>query len=367
MFSLQNGIFPKSFVVKSILTPSIRVRDISRARLLLSSHSTPMSVTFNGPNRPNSFSQTKQMHPISSPYGSLLFSSTTNQNQQSSSSSYQFEKIAFIGAGKMAQALIAPLIRTKVQQPSRMSIHDVSTSTMDKLSSLYGPELKMESSIPDCIRNADLIVCAVKPQNCDFVFQEIKSAAVDVLDADATLLSIIAGKPMKAFIDGSGITKVVRSMPNTPAMVGKGMTVWTCTKNVTEEEKGRVQTILGSFGETIYFEDESYIDMATSISGSGPAYIFMMMEAMIDAGVHIGFPRDIATKLAHQTILGSTMYAMETGDHPAVLRNSVTSPAGTTASAIYELENGKFRTVIHKAIWACYRKSLEMGDRKSVV
>ena len=117
----------------------------------------------------------------------------------------------------------------------------------------------------------------------------------------------------------------------------------------------------------IYVDDESYIDMSTSISGSGPAYIFLLMEAMIDAGVHMGFSRDVSTTLVHQTLLGSTLYAMESKLHPAILRNSVTSPAGTTASAIYELENGKFRTVIKDAIWACYRRSLEMGGSDSNV
>jgi hypothetical protein len=118
---------------------------------------------------------------------------------------------------------------------------------------------------------------------------------------------------------------------------------------------------------SIFVDDESYIDMSTSISGSGPAYVFLLMEAMIDAGVHMGFSRDTATTLVHQTLLGSTLYAMESGKHPAILRNSVTSPAGTTASAIYELENGKFRTVIKDAIWACYRRSLEMGGSDSNV
>jgi pyrroline-5-carboxylate reductase len=107
--------------------------------------------------------------------------------------------------------------------------------------------------------------------------------------------------------------------------------------------------------------------MSTSISGSGPAYIFLLMEAMIDAGVHMGFPRKTATSLCYHTLLGSTLYAMETGEHPAILRNMVTSPAGTTASAIYELENGKFRVVIKDAIWACYRRSLEMGGQHSDV
>jgi pyrroline-5-carboxylate reductase len=114
-------------------------------------------------------------------------------------------------------------------------------------------------------------------------------------------------------------------------------------------------------------DDETFIDMATSISGSGPAYIFMLMESMIDAGVHMGFPRDQATMLVYHTMLGSTLYAMESGEHPALLRNGVTSPSGTTASALYELENGKFRTVIKDAMWACYRRSLELGNLDSNV
>ena len=117
----------------------------------------------------------------------------------------------------------------------------------------------------------------------------------------------------------------------------------------------------------MYVDDESFIDMATSISGSGPAYIFMLMEAMIDAGVHMGFPRDKATTLVYHTMLGSTLYAMDSGEHPAILRNSVTSPSGTTASAIYELENGRFRTVVKDAMCACYRRSLEMGNHDSNV
>ena len=112
-------------------------------------------------------------------------------------------------------------------------------------------------------------------------------------------------------------------------------------------------------------QDEKFIDMATSISGSGPAYVFMLIESMVDSAVHMGFSRDVATKLVLQTIIGSAKYAKETKEHPAVLRNLVTSPAGTTASAIYELDKSRFRAVVNDAIWACYRRSLEMGGRDS--
>ena len=276
---------------------------------------------------------------------------------------------------------------------------------------------------------------AVKPQNCAKVHAEIRRAKSDggkVRD-DAMILSVVAGKPVKDFLD-SGVDRIARSMPNTPAQIGAGVTVWGCTDNINLNERGQIKRVLNSFGKTgellgaskneTCFESERpgtagpscfigltfslvgansqclsmtsrsstvsilsvfdslevldselpcvltftlHSQVSTSISGSGPAYIFLLMEAMIDAGVHMGFSRETATTLVHHTLLGSTMYAMSTKEHPAVLRNSVTSPAGTTASAIYELENGKFRTVIKDAIWACYRRSLEMGGQSSHV
>jgi len=264
----------------------------------------------------------------------------------------------------MAEAMISPLITSSVQSPTAISIFDVSTNVTNHILSLY-PNITIAQSIPDCITDADLIVMAVKPQNLPKVYAEIKNTDANAVRKDATLLSIVAGKSISNFVSGSGIEKVARSMPNTPAQIGKGVTVWSCTDNITVEEREKIKKVLNAFGKSIFVDDESFIDMSTSISGSGPAYIFLLMEAMIDAGVHMGFSRDTATTLVHQTLLGSTLYAIETGEHPAILRNSVTSPAGTTASAIYELENGRFRTVIKDAIWACYRRSLEMGGHNS--
>lgn len=274
-----------------------------------------------------------------------------------------YDKMTFIGAGKMAQALISPLVNTSIQPEQNIAIYDVSVSTMKDINKDY-PNIQLCKSIPDAVENSDLIIMAVKPQNVCKVYEEM--AKVDIRD-DATILSIIAGKPISSFVNGTGIQKVARSMPNTPAQIGQGVTVWSCTSTIELEERERIDKVLCSFGKSIFVDDESYIDMSTSISGSGPAYIFLLMEAMIDAGVHMGFSRETATTLVNQTLLGSTLYAMESGQHPAILRNSVTSPAGTTASAIYELENGKFRTVIKDAIWACYRRSLEMGGSDSNV
>jgi len=277
-----------------------------------------------------------------------------------------FNKVAFLGAGKMAQAMITPLISTGLMPAERISAFDVSCTTLKHVKEM-NEGIVVAESIPDLVDDADLIVCAVKPQNLDSTFyQEFTSGNIR---SDATLLSIVAGKPIQSFLTGAApkLTKVARSMPNTPAQIGKGVTVWSCTPNVTTEERGRIKQVLDCFGKTIFVDDENFIDMSTSISGSGPAYIYMLMEAMIDAGVHMGFSRDTAQTLVHHTLLGSTLYAMESGEHPAILRNSVTSPAGTTASAMYELENGKFRTVIKDAVWACYRRSLEMGGHDSNV
>jgi pyrroline-5-carboxylate reductase len=273
------------------------------------------------------------------------------------------------GTGKMGQAMLSPLITQNLQSPSSMTVYDVSDAALRKVEELY-PGVKASRNISDAIADSNLIVYGVKPQNVSIVHEEIRRAKMDsagkVRD-DAIILSVVAGTPIQSYVDGTSLTKVARSMPNTPAQIGCGVTVWSCTDNVNEHERERITAVLDSFGKTVFVEDESFIDMSTSISGSGPAYVFMLIEAMIDSGVHMGFSRETATTLVHHTLLGSTKFAMETGEHPAVLRNSVTSPAGTTASAIYELENGKFRTVVKDAIWACYRRSLEMGGKSSQV
>lgn len=267
---------------------------------------------------------------------------------------------------------MTPLLERGIFPPSSICAYDVSAATLRSVQEAH-PGVRVATSIPEAVSDADLIVYAVKPQNVEKVHSEIARAKFDGggiganVKENAVILSVVAGKPISSFVQGSGVRRVARSMPNTPAQIGAGVTVWSCTENIDANERRQITEILDAFGKTIFVDDESFIDMSTSISGSGPAYVFLLMEAMIDAGVHMGFSRETATTLVHHTLLGSTKFAMETGEHPAVLRNSVTSPAGTTASAIYELENGKFRTVIKDAIWACYRRSLEMGGQCSQV
>jgi pyrroline-5-carboxylate reductase len=159
---------------------------------------------------------------------------------------------------------------------------------------------------------------------------------------------------------------VVRSMPNTPGQIGEGISVWTASRETSEEQRELARQILGALGDQVFVEDEYYLDMATALSGTGPAYVFLFMEALIDAGVHLGFPRRIAEQLVLQTIRGSVAYYENAERHPATLRNQVTSPGGTSAEALYYLDKAGFRTAISRAVWAAYQRSLELGKETPV-
>jgi pyrroline-5-carboxylate reductase len=152
-------------------------------------------------------------------------------------------------------------------------------------------------------------------------------------------------------------------MPNTPARIGNGMTVWYATPATTADQRAQAKALLGALGAELEVEDEKWVAMATAVSGTGPAYVFLVMEALIDAAVHLGFPRHIAHDIVIETLEGSTRFAKQSGDHPAVLRNMVTSPAGTSAAAIHELESGRLRTVLSEAVWAAFRRTVELGDQ----
>jgi pyrroline-5-carboxylate reductase len=150
-------------------------------------------------------------------------------------------------------------------------------------------------------------------------------------------------------------------MPNTPAQLGRGMTVWYATPEVSEKQKQQAKVLLGSLGVELEVDDEKLVGMATAVSGTGPTYVFLVMEALIDAAVHLGFPRHVAHDLVVETLEGSTLFAKSSGMHPAQLRNMVTSPGGTSAAALHELESGRLRTVLSEAVWAAYRRTEELG------
>src|SRR5574339_472155 len=267
------------------------------------------------------------------------------------------KKIAFIGPGVMAEAMIAGLLNKKLAKAENIVASGPREERGTELHNKYGVESVLDNA--SAISQADVVVLSVKPQRLSEVMKGLKG-----IRPEALVLSIIAGANIKKISSGLKHKSVVRSMPNTPGQIGEGITVWTSSKDVTEEQQEMARAILGAMGEEVFVEDESYLDMATALSGSGPAYVFLFTEALIDAGVHMGFPRRISEQLVLQTLKGSASFYEAAGRHPATLRNQVTSPGGTSAEALYYLEKAGFRTAISRAIWAAYQRSLELGKEK---
>jgi pyrroline-5-carboxylate reductase len=259
-------------------------------------------------------------------------------------------RIAFIGGGAMGEAMVKCLLTKKVAVPQNMVVSDISLGRRELLSREYGVSTLADNR--KAVANADLIILAVKPQNLPQVMEEIKTPSPEQL-----VLSIVAGATLSSLRQGLNHSFVIRAMPNMPAQIGEGMTIWTATAETEQKQKELAQTVLGALGKEIYVTDEKYLGMATALSGSGPAYVFLFIEALVDAGVHIGLPRDMAQELVIQTILGSTRTVEKTGKHPADLRNMVTSPGGTTTEALLQLEKGRFRSLILEAVAAAYKKA----------
>jgi len=203
----------------------------------------------------------------------------------------------------------------------------------------------------------EVVVLAIKPQNLAEVMAKLNGQ----LKSSQLVLSIITGTTIQTLSSGLDHNRIVRAMPNTPAQIGEGISVWTATPEVTESQKGWVSSILGAMGQEIYVDDEKYIDMATAISGSGPAYFFLFVEALVDAGMRIGLPRDVAQELVLQTMLGSAHLIRKSGKEPSELRHLVTSPGGTTAEALLQLEKGGFPDLIRQAVRAAYEKARKLS------
>ncbi len=264
-------------------------------------------------------------------------------------------KVAFIGSGTMGEAMIKGLLNKQLIPPNQITASDIREERAKELRDTYG--LRGTTSNLEAADGADIVVLSVKPQVLSEVMPEVRRGA----HSAKLILSIIAGAKIHTIADGLANPSVVRSMPNTPAQIGMGITVWTATPEVLQPQREQAEMLLGALGDQIYVDDERYLDMATALSGTGPAYVFMFMEALIDAGVHIGFSRRDAERLVLQTMRGSIEYAEKSGLHPAQLRNQVTSPGGTSAEAIYHLEKGGLRTVISQAVWAAFQRSVELG------
>ena len=273
---------------------------------------------------------------------------------------FKDKKIAVIGTGMMGEAMIRGLIAQGSVQPEQIVGTNPLTDRNTEMQIKHGIHVTTDNK--QAVDSADIVVLATKPQILPRLVPDLNGQ----IQADALVLSIIAGVPISALVSTVDHTAVARAMPNTPAQIGEGMTVWAATDSVSEEQLQQAHEIFGALGKEIYVDDESFLDMATALSGSGPAYVFLMMEAMIDAGVHMGFSRRISRELVFQTILGSVQYAEQSGKHIAELRNQVTSPGGTTAEALYHMDKGGFRTVVSRGIWAAFQRSRSLGQGKKI-
>jgi len=269
------------------------------------------------------------------------------------------KKIAFIGSGAMAEAMIAGLLREKLARPENLLASGPRVERGLQLKEKYNIQPFTDNNA--AVSPADLVVISVKPQRLSDVLESLKNVS-----PEAFVLSIVAGAPIQKIAAALKNAAVVRAMPNTPAQIGEGITVWTIAPEVSLVQKEIARSLLGALGEEIFVEDESYLDMATALSGTGPTYVFLFMEALIDAGVHMGFSRRVDEQLVVKTLSGSVAYYQNIQTHPAALRNQVTSPGGTSAEALYYLEKAGFRTAISRAIWAAYQRSLELGKETPV-
>lgn len=266
--------------------------------------------------------------------------------------------LAFIGSGTMAEAMIAGLLGQQLVPPQQIIAAGPRPHRGQQLGERY--QIRWTTDNEKAAHEGEVVILAIKPQVLKTVIPQVRGQ----LRRQNLVLSIVAGAPLKLLADGIAHAAMVRAMPNTPGQIGQGITVWTAAAEVGPAGLEKARLILSALGDEVWVEDEDYLDMATALSGTGPAYIFLFMEAMIDAGVHLGFSRRLATQLVTQTMRGSVAYAQESDRHVAELRNQVTSPGGTSAEALYHLEKGGLRTVLSRAIWAAYQRSRALGQGK---
>jgi pyrroline-5-carboxylate reductase len=275
-------------------------------------------------------------------------------------SSLAGRRIATVGSGVMAEAIIAGLLRGKLVSPEQIVASHPRADRREALVRTHG--VRTIDSNAAAIEGADVVLLAIKPQMLARVGREIRGR----LKPGQLVISILAGATTRALMGHLGHREVVRSMPNTPAQLGRGMTVWYATPETSAEQRTQAATLLGALGVQIEVDDERLVAMATAVSGTGPTYVFLVMEALIDAAVHLGFARHVAHDLVIETLEGSTLFAKQSGMHPAELRNMVTSPGGTSAAALHELESGRLRTVLSEAVWAAFRRTVELGEQLEV-
>ncbi len=260
-------------------------------------------------------------------------------------------RIAFVGGGNMGEAMIRGILDRGTASARDILVSDISEARRSHLVQRYGVAAADSNSA--AIQKAEVIILAVKPVSLPQVMEELKGS----IRPGQTVISIAAGVTLGKLCHGLDRKSVIRAMPNMPAQIGEGMTVWTATGEAGEEDIRRARLVLETLGKQAFVPDEKFIDMATAVSGSGPAYVFLIIESFVDAAVRIGLPRDLASELVLETVLGSAHLVQKSGRHPAELRNLVTSPGGTTAEGLHELEEGSLRALLARAIIAAYEKA----------
>jgi len=264
--------------------------------------------------------------------------------------------LAFVGSGTMAEAMIQVLLQRELVAPAHICASGPREERAEELTRRYGIVGTTDNRA--AAEAADVLVLSVKPQVLPTVLRELRG----LIFPEGLVLSIVAGMGIDTIASGLQHAAVVRAMPNTPAQIGQGTTVWTASDSVSETQRAQARAMLRAMGCEVYVEDEDMLDMATAVSGTGPTYVFLMMEALTDAAVHLGFSRRVAEELVTQTVAGAAAFARHSDRHLAEMRNMVTSPGGTSAEAIYQLEKGSLRTVLSKAVWAAYQKSKLLGQ-----
>jgi pyrroline-5-carboxylate reductase len=267
-------------------------------------------------------------------------------------------KVALIGGGNMGEAIVSALLGKRVSLPGHITVSDASEPRRRHLQQTHGVVVTDNNCA--AADGADVVILAVKPQHLTGVMTDLTGH----IKPGQLVLSIVAGARIATIGDGLHHKRIVRSMPNTPAQVGEGMTVWMATPDATARQRNWARSILGVMGKEILVDDERTIDMATALSGSGPAYFFLFLEVLIDAAVSVGLPRDMARVMALQTMLGAGRLMEKSGNDAAELRRMVTSPGGTTAEAVRVFEEGHLGDLVARAVTAAYRKARLLGGDK---
>ena len=269
------------------------------------------------------------------------------------------DKIAFVGCGAMGGAMIAGMLSNNLIDKSKIVASDPNKDVRTNLANKYKIYVT-DNNIGACA-GASIVILSVKPQVLDNVINDLYG----VIDSESLVISVVAGVKLARIINGLGHQSVVRCMPNTPSQIGEGITVWIGASSVSELHYDQTRLLLSSLGEQLKVEEEKYLDMATALSGSGPAYVFFFMESLVEAGINLGFTREVSEQLVYSTLKGSIEFADHSARNLSDLRQQVTSPGGTTEAALMIMENSGFEQIIVESVVAAFNRSLSLGGDDS--